>query len=327
MARVARPRPTRVKSSKTQWSVTPDEQGLRLDRFLAAPGCLGSRGRARVALERGQVFVNDVEASHKDAGAALKSGDVVRLWIDRPGSARLRRFAASSRPGRRTGGVQILYEDETLLVVNKPAGLLTVPLGGMASSASAYSLVAEHLGPRGGRRPFVVHRIDRDTSGIVVFAKSAAAQRAIKDQFARREPARIYQAIVHGIPGPARGRWRDFLAWDDEAVKQTVTDAKDRKGVEAISHYRVLETFADASLLEVRLQTGKRNQIRIQAARRGHALIGERQYAKSAIAFPRQALHAHRLSFAHPIDGRQLTFEAPLPDDLAELLRRLRTRS
>jgi 23S rRNA-/tRNA-specific pseudouridylate synthase len=114
-----------------------------------------------------------------------------------------------------------------------------------------------------------------------------------------------------------------------------VTDAKDPKGVEAISDYQVLETFGDASLVEVRLHTGKRNQIRIQAARRGHALIGERQYAgrsnrtgppHGGPSHPRQALHAHRLSFAHPIDGRTLTFEAPLPPDLNELLRRLRAR-
>jgi 23S rRNA pseudouridine1911/1915/1917 synthase len=254
--------------------------------------------------------------------------------MDRPGSARLRRFAASARQSRKMRGLQILYEDESLIVVNKPAGLLTVPLGRATSTAlgagkssrSVYQLIAEHFGSRRRSTSFVVHRIDRDTSGIVVFAKSAAAQQALKDQFARRKPERVYWAVVHGRPHPARGQWRDHLAWDDDALKQTVTDAKDRKGVEAISEYRVLETFADAALVEVRLHTGKRNQIRIQAAQRGHALIGERQYAKSAIAFPRQALHAYRLAFAHPIDGRRMTFESPLPEDLAELLRRLRPR-
>jgi 23S rRNA-/tRNA-specific pseudouridylate synthase len=118
--------------------------------------------------------------------------------------------------------------------------------------------------------------------------------------------------------------------WDDEALKQTATTAKDPKGVEAISDYRVLETFDEASLVEVRLHTGKRNQIRIQAARRGHALVGERQYAgrskRTGPTLERQALHAYRLSFAHPIDGRPLTFEAPLPQDLADLLQRLRVR-
>jgi 23S rRNA pseudouridine1911/1915/1917 synthase len=317
-----RSNPACVPTSKPHWIVTSEQQGVRLDRFLAATDRLGSRGRVRVALDRGQVFVNEAEA--QDGAARLVAGDTVSLWMDRPGSASRRK---SSKPGR----LHILYEDATLLAVNKPAGLLAVPLGRGHSTASktgkpfssAYSSVAEHLGPR-RRRPFVVHRIDRDTSGIVVFAKTVAAQRAIKDQFARREPERIYWAVVHGHPRPARGRWRDHLAWDDDALKQTVTDVKNRMGVEAISDYRVLETFADASLVEVRLHTGKRNQIRIQAARRGHALLGERQYAKSGASFPRQALHAYRLSFAHPIDGRQLTFEAPLPQDLADLLYRLR---
>jgi 23S rRNA pseudouridine1911/1915/1917 synthase len=318
-----------VKTSKPQWIVTSEEQGLRLDRFLAAPGRLVSRGRVRVALERGQVFLNDVEASAQDAGKRLASGDVVRFWVDRPGSARRRTSGASARQVR-TRGLEILYEDETLLVVNKPAGLLAVPLGRGKASPSVFSLLADHLGQRGRRVPFVVHRIDRDTSGIVVFAKTAAAQRAVKDQFARREPERVYRAVVHGHPRPTRGRWRDHLTWDDDALKQTVTDAKDPKAVEAISDYEVLETFGDASLVEVRLQTGKRNQIRIQAARRGHALVGERQYVegppgRTGPTHPRQALHAHRLSFAHPIDGRQLTFEAPLPKDLADLVRRLRS--
>jgi 23S rRNA pseudouridine1911/1915/1917 synthase len=273
----------------------------------------------RVALDRGQVFINGLEASAKDAGARLRPGDSVRLWIDRPGSSRRKTSPKSDT-------LPILYEDETMLVVNKPAGLLAVPLGRGHRARSAFRLVAEHLGPRGRRTPFVVHRIDRDTSGIVVFAKTVAAQRAIKDQFASRTPERVYWAVVHGHPRPAQGRWRDHLVWDEEALKQTVTTAKDTKAVEAISDYRVLETFAEASLVEVRLQTGKRNQIRIQAALRGHALVGERQYAKSEIAFPRQALHAYRLTFAHPIDGRALRFEAPLPRDLAELLDCLRTR-
>jgi 23S rRNA pseudouridine1911/1915/1917 synthase len=288
------------------------------------------------------VFLNGSEASIKDAGSPLAPGDIVRVWRDRPGSARLRIYDASARQARvrphapgasaryarpRNSGLQILYEDESLLVINKPAGLLAVPLGRGKPSRSAFSLLADHLAPRRRGKPFVVHRIDRDTSGLVVFAKTAAAQHAVKDQFARREPERVYWAIVHGSPHPPRGRWRDRLAWDGDALRQTVTDARDPKGVEAISDYHVLETFRDASLIEVRLHTGKRNQIRIQAAQRGHALVGERQYAKSAIPFSRQALHAHRLSFAHPIDGRRLTFEAPLPKDLADLLRRLRHAS
>jgi 23S rRNA pseudouridine1911/1915/1917 synthase len=326
-------KPALVKTSNSRWIVTSEEQGLRLDRFLAAPDRLGSRGRVRNALDRGQVFVNDVEVDGQAAASRLASGDRVRVWIDRPGSSRRRTSGASARQARRGGvgksGLHILFEDETMLVVNKPAGLLAVPLG--RSAPSAYGVLAERLGPRRRGRPFVVHRIDRDTSGIVVFAKTAMAQQALKNQFARRKPERVYWAVVHGCPRPARGRWRDHLVWDDDALKQTVADAKDRHAVEATSDYRVLEMFADASLVEVRLHTGKRNQIRIQAARRGHALIGERQYAdgpsKSTgpTAFPRQALHAYRLAFAHPIDGRPLTFEAPLPRDFTDLLKRLRS--
>ena len=323
-----RSKPALVKSSQSQWIVTPDEQGSRLDRYLAAADRLGSRSRVVTALERGKVFVNDVEVTGREAARRVAPGDVVRVWMDRPGSQR-RRGPFESR------GLEILYEDEALLVVNKRAGLLSVPLargsssarGAESASPSVFGLLAEHLGPHGRRHPFVVHRIDRDTSGIVVFAKTAAAQRAIKDQFARREPERIYWAVVHGRPRPDRGRWRDHLVWDEATLKQVAASTKHPKAVEAVSDYRVLEAFSDASLIEVRLHTGKRNQIRIQAALRGHPLLGERQYATSALPFPRQALHAHRLGFAHPIDGRPLTFDAPLPTDMAEMLHRMRKLS
>ena len=327
----------RVKTrTPTRWTVTREEQDLRLDRFLAAPERIGSRGRVRAALDRGKVFVNDVEVSSKDASLRVRSGDEVRLWADRPGSARLRtrlRASGASAGQARKFALPILYEDETLLVVDKPAGLLAVPLGRRKESESAYSLVADHLGPRGRRTPFIVHRIDRDTSGIVVFAKTARAQQAIKNQFAAREPERVYWALVHGHPHPPQGRWLDRLMWDADALRQVPTNAKNPKGAEAISDYRVLETFTGASLLEVRLHTGKRNQIRVQAALRGHALIGERQYGQSEAVdvtrdtFPRQALHAHRLAFRHPVDDRMLRFEAPLPEDLSELLRRMRSRA
>jgi 23S rRNA pseudouridine1911/1915/1917 synthase len=285
---------------------------------------MGSRGRARIALTRGKIFVNGVEMSAQHAGVRLKLGDEIRVWMDRPGSAK-------RRGEIRVGDVHILYEDEALLVLNKPAGLLTVPLDARRDTSSAYADVAQHLG-RGTKRtrPFVVHRIDRDTSGLVVFAKNARAQHALKDQFVRQEPERLYHAVVHGRPRPDTGTWRDRLVWDAHELRQkkamTTTSAR---GVDAISHYRVLEVFVDASLIEVRLQTGKRNQIRIQAGLRGHALIGERQYLSEkklthTLEFPRQALHAFRLSFRHPIDGRPMSFEAPLPFDFDQLLTRLR---
>lgn len=224
----------------------------------------------------------------------------------------------------------IVYEDDDIVVVDKPAGLLTVPLARREHAPSVASLVEERFRSHRSRRVFAVHRIDRDTSGLVVFARHARGQEALKQQFIHHEPERVYWALVHGRPTPAQGTWRDRLAWDQRALAQKAASAGDPRAMEAISEYRVIESFRDATLIEVRLRTGKRNQIRIQAALRGHPLVGERQYVKGdatpAIACARQALHAHRLAFRHPADGRELHFESPLPRDLAGLLASLRGR-
>jgi 23S rRNA pseudouridine1911/1915/1917 synthase len=304
-----------------EWTVRNDEQGLRLDKFLADAGRLRSRRRASVALDRGKVFVNAVEAS-ADAGATrLAAGDVVRVWMDRPGSAR-------GRGSRRSGDLPIVYEDDVLIVLDKPAGLLAVPLERRMADPSMLDLVTAHLRPHGKRRALVVHRIDRDTSGLVVFAKQAAAQNRLKAQFKQHTVERIYRAVVYGHPDPPAGTWRDRLVWDQKALIQKETHPRDPRGMDAVSHYQVVERFRDASLIEVRLETGKRNQIRIQARLRGHTLVGERRYVYGPeelrfIQFDRQALHAYRLAFEHPVSGKALRFEAPIPADLADLMARL----
>ena len=236
-----------------------------------------------------------------------------------------------ARRSARDGAKQldILYEDRLLLVLNKPAGLLSVPLPRKMDAPSVYDYLEAYLRPS-KRRPFVVHRIDRDTSGVVLFAKDPRTQQALRRQFLRHEPERVYLAVVYGHPESQVGTWRDHLVWDRKALIQKKTHPRDPQGAEAISDYRVVESFRDASLIEVRLQTGKRNQIRIQARLRGHTLVGERRYvygpeALRPIAFPRQALHASRLAFRHPHTGRDMQFEAPLPDDLRDLLTRLRS--
>lgn len=307
-----------------QWAVQEIEVGLRLDKFLAARDRLESRARALEAIQRGKVFLNGAEAQPPQAATALAAGDVVRVWVDRPGTAK----RPASRP--QLGDLRVIYEDDDLMVVNKPAGLLAVPLPRREAAPSAYDLLKDHFRTR-KRRPFIVHRIDRDTSGVVVFTKSAEAQERSKEQFRQREPERVYWAVVYGHPQPPKGTWRDQLVWDRRALIQKPTRPRDPHGKEAISQYRVLESFRDASLVEVRLQTGKRNQIRIQAGLRGHPLVGEQRYtfgreAPRPIRFSRQALHAYRLTLRHPRDGRLLTFEAPLPADLMELLTRLRKK-
>jgi 23S rRNA pseudouridine1911/1915/1917 synthase len=310
-------------SEGASWTISDDASGVRLDKFLAGAERLGSRGRVVTALDKGKIFVNEAEVGRAAAGSLLRCGDVVRVWMDRPGSARRQRRQTEA------GDLEILHEDDVLIVVNKPAGLLAVPLERKSEEASAYEHLETHLRPHGKRRPLVVHRIDRDTSGLVVFAKTLRAQEQLKGQFRRREPERVYWAVVYGHPQPAEGTWRDHLVWDPRALVQKRTREGDPHGKEAISHYQVLEALPGASLVEVRLTTGKRNQIRLQARLRGHTLVGERRYVYGPeslrpIEFSRQALHAHRLSFLHPADGRRLSFEAPLPTDLAGLLARLR---
>ncbi len=310
--------------TNAHWTVEPGDAGLRLDKYLAAATRLASRARATRALDRGKIFINDDEVDLADAGRRLAVGDRVRVWMDRPGSARRRADFPLS------GGLHIVYEDEVLIVVDKPAGLLAVPLPRRGEAPSVYHALQAHLEP-GRRRPFVVHRIDRDTSGLVVFAKDPRTQQALKAQFIRREPERVYQAVVYGEPTPPSGTWRDHLVWDTGALIQKETHPRDPRASEAECEYRVLERFRAASLIEVRLRTGRQNQIRIQARLRGHTLVGERRYVYGPdvlrpIAFKRQALHAWRLGFRHP-DGRPLQFEAPPPADFAELVARLRRKA
>ena len=310
------------------WTVSDADAGIRLDKFLAAGDRLGSRRRASVALDRGKVFVNDVEATPVSGATKLGNGDRVRVWMDRPGSARSR-TPARKRGGILGGDLRILFEDEALIVLDKPAGLLAVPLERREGADSVVDQLTTHLRPQGKRKPLVVHRIDRDTSGLVVFATRADAQQRLKEQFRHREPDRVYLAVVYGRPSPPAGTWRDRLVWDRRALIQKETHPTDPRGKDAQSDYRVLESFREASLIEVRLHTGKRNQIRLQARLRGHTLVGEQRYiygpdTMRTIDFPRQALHAHELAFRHPVTDQPMRFVAPLPPDMAALIERLR---
>jgi 23S rRNA pseudouridine1911/1915/1917 synthase len=308
--------------TEIDWTVGEDSAGVRLDKFLAAPDRFGSRARAAAALERGQVFVNGAEARLSAASTRIVAGDVIRGWFDRPGSARRRTVLGDARD------LHILYEDDAIVVLNKPAGLLAVPLERQRPARSVYDELARYLRGRGRLRPFVVHRIDRDTSGLVVFATRADVQRQLRDQFEKHEPERVYRAVVYGHPRPPAGTWRDRLIWDPRALLQKEARARDPRGKEAASQYRIVEEFLEASLIEVRLVTGRRNQIRLQAGLRGYTLVGERRYVlrppPHPIAFPRQALHAYQLVLRHPISGQTIRFEAPLPEDLVQLIARLR---
>src|SRR5262245_13601643 len=223
------------------WRVSEEEAGGRLDKWLAAAERLGSRSKALSAIERGKVFINNIEQTTADAGRRMRAGENVRLWMDRPGSAE-RRYAE-----RHDSGLHLLYEDSSLLVINKPAGLLTVPLPSQPDEPSLFDLIKHHLRSHKKSAPLVVHRIDRDTSGIVVFAKTPEAQRNLKDQFERRSAERVYLAVVYGYPKPEQGMWRDFLVWDQDNLRQRRAERRDRNAKEAVCRYRTLERFSGAA--------------------------------------------------------------------------------
>jgi 23S rRNA pseudouridine1911/1915/1917 synthase len=261
----------------------------------------------------------------------------VRFWPDRPGSARprSRRIVATRHV------LDVVFQDEAILLVDKPPGWLVEPLPGEERGEVTLSdLLADHLRGAPRARAHVVHRIDRDTSGLVLFALTLEARDHLKAQFERRTPERIYLAVVHGVVEPRAGTWRDKLAWDKERLVQKRAHADEERAKDAVAHYRVLEQHESSAVLEVSLVTGKRNEIRVQAGLRGHPLGGERLYTyggggrkagggtegvpRVLREFPRQALHAARLAFTHPTARRRVEFAAALPADLRALIEGMR---
>jgi 23S rRNA pseudouridine1911/1915/1917 synthase len=310
------------------WTVEDASAGARLDAWLAARPEVGSRGKARDAIECGKVFLNGEELTYAEAAKRLRAGDSVGFWPDRPGSSRPRsRDIVSAR-----SALSIVHQDADLLIVDKPPGWLVEPLpGDSAREVTLLDMVGDHLRSAGRIRPYVVHRIDRDTSGLVLFALSPTARDALKQQFERHTPTRVYLAVVNGAPEPPSGTWQDRLVWDKERLVQKRAHAKEERGKDAVARYRVVEQFAWQSLVEISLVTGKRNQIRVQAGSRGYPLVGERQYRfgrprdeAHEPEFARQALHAARLGFTHPATKRHVEFTSAMPKDMQQLVDRLR---
>jgi len=313
-----------------EWIVESGDAGMRLDKWLARRTGAGSRGRAAGWLTRGKVYVNGQPAEAESGARPVVTGDRVGLWMDRPGSSKS--ADRSVRDARHL--LRIIHEDAALVVVDKPAGLLVERLPrGAPDEPTLLDLLADRYRHAPRARVYVVHRIDRDTSGLVLFARTALARDALKEQFERRTPERVYLAVVLGRVTPREGTWRDSLAWDASSLRQRRAHGRDARAKDAESRYREVEAFSGASLLEVSLVTGKRNQIRVQAGMRGMPLLGERLYRFSAPPEPRgfphidrQALHAWKLGFRHPESGRRVAFESPIPPDIAAVLAGLRNQ-
>ncbi len=294
--------------------LTVGAPAARLDRFLAERAGM-TRSQAQRLIKAGRVAVNGARAA---AGARLQTGDRVRFEAPEPEPMALRPEAIP---------LAVVYEDEQLLVLNKPAGLVVHPAAGHRSGTLVHALLhyGEHWSSRGGReRPGLVHRLDKDTSGLLVVARTDRAHEALARQLAARTMRREYFAICVGIPAHAAGRIEAPIGRDKRHRQRMAVVAGGRP---AVTHFRVRERFARAAALRLTLETGRTHQIRVHLAYIGHPVLGDPVYGRSAPGLiARPALHAEALRFQHPSTGAALRFRAPLPLDLKTLRARLAAR-
>ena len=221
-------------------------------------------------------------------------------------------------------GLEILYEDRDILVVDKPAGLLTVGTGTDKVKTASYILTDYVRGGyiRSRDRIFVVHRLDQWTSGVLIFAKSEEVKLRLQDQW--KETEKTYVAIVHGHLTPKKGVITSYLYEDKAYVVHSTTDVK--KGKLAHTAYKVLKETKRFSLLEINLLTGRKNQIRVHMADKGHPIVGDRKYGPPNDRYSRLALHSKMISFKHPTSGEQMTFESKVPKVFEKLIGNIRDR-
>lgn len=290
---------------------------VRLDAFLALQDELGlSRSHIKKLIESGHVQVNGRPAGKPSL--TLRTGDEVTVQIPRPAPVDL---AAEAIP------LDILYEDDDVVVINKPRNLVVHPAAGHWSGTLVNALL-EHVddleGIGGELRPGIVHRLDKDTTGVLVAAKNDTAHLSLSDQIRERTAKREYMAIVHGNPKAEAGRIEAPIGRHPGDRKRMAVNLK--TGKEAITHFRVLERFGEYTLVSCRLETGRTHQIRVHMAFIGHPVVGDPVYGtrKQHLGMGAQALHARTLGFHHPRTGLWMEFEAPLPPDFDQALSAIR---
>jgi 23S rRNA pseudouridine1911/1915/1917 synthase len=285
----------------------------RLDRYLAEQIAALSRSAAQRLIQEGQVTVNGEPAK---ASYQVRPGDLVVARLPAEEAAGL--TAESIR-------LSVVYEDEALLAVDKPAGMVVHPAPGHGGGTLVNALLAHcpELAGSGDDRPGIVHRLDRDTSGLILVAKSDPVRRALQRQFQDRQVRKTYLALLEGSLQPAWGRIEAPIGRDPHHRQRMAVLPGGR---EAVTEYHVLELYARAAgeytLVEAQPRTGRTHQIRVHLASIGHPVVGDRVYGRrrSPLPVPRQFLHAWRLGFEHPLTGQHLELEAPLPADLAAVL-------
>jgi len=295
--------------------------GWRFDRALASAFPILSRERLKTLIAAGEVCVAGTPV--RDPSRRVTGGEAVEIAVPAPVQAEAR---AQDIP------LEILFEDEHLLVVDKPAGLVVHPAAGNLDGTLVNALLhhcAGRLSGIGGvARPGIVHRIDKDTSGLLVVAKTDRAHEGLAKQFAAHSVERAYAAVVAGRPIPPAGRIEGALA-RSAANRQKMAIVADGRGKRAVTHYRTIEPLREAALVECRLETGRTHQVRVHMSSIGHPLLGDPVYGRARpvhrpvlqqLGFERQALHARTLGFVHPGTKEKLTFECPIPPDIQELI-------
>lgn len=210
------------------------------------------------------------------------------------------------------GKIEILYEDSDLVVIHKPRGILSVATE-RVTEFTAHSFLKKHYYPK---RVFVVHRLDRETSGLMIFARSEEAQAKLKDELSFHRIQRDYVAVVEGVLDDKRGRWECHLVDGKDCVVRPTAPGEGKK---AVTHYEVLSETATHSLLAFTLETGRKNQIRVHCQQAGHPIVGDLKYGASSSPIGRMALHARRLHFSHPTSGKAMDFEVEVPESFFRL--------
>ena len=296
--------------------------GGRLDKALAEASGL-SRERIKALIADGAVVVDDRAAA---SGSAKVDGGAC-FAITVPPTAPLEAAPQDIPLG-------IAFEDDYLIVVDKPAGMVVHPAAGNPDGTLVNALLHHCAGRLSGingvARPGIVHRIDKDTSGLLVVAKTDAAHEGLAAQFAEHSIDRRYRAVCGGHPVPPAGTIATRLGRSDADRKMMAVLPDDSsRGKRAVTHYRTLRRLEDAALIECRLETGRTHQVRVHCASIGHPLLGDPVYGRTPktlrplldrLGFRRQALHAAELGFTHPVTGERLDFRAELPEDISELI-------
>lgn len=306
---------------KFEWVVQADAHGTRLDKFIALQLKEKSISRTQVQQvikEHGANVNGQLETNVK---LPLNTGDIVSFVVHHKPS-KLLELEPENIP------LDVVYEDDDIIVINKPRGMVVHPSAGHERGTLVHALLyhCQSLSTLDTFRPGIVHRLDKDTSGLLMVAKNNHAHLHLSNQLKNYEVERTYLAIVHGHPAHESGTIDAPIGRHDiDRKKFAVTDKNSKR---AVTHFKVLERFKDAALLEVQLETGRTHQIRVHMSFIGHPIIGDSLYGRNRRALIEgQALHAHRLVFTHPTTGQKLRFEAPLPAELDQLLHVLRNRS